>query len=109
MAKSQITLGKGTNSMAVDTVMIKKAAFTLRALNNTLRQQMIKILKEKKEICVTDIYKKMQIEQSVASQHLAILRREKIVSTRRDGKTIYYSINGERMTEIIAFVDSMLG
>ena len=40
------------------------------------------------------------MEQSVASQHLAILRRAGVVTTERDGKFIFYSLNVERIREI---------
>ena len=49
---------------------------------------------------VTDIYIKLRLEQSVASQHLAILRRAGVVATDRQGKFIYYSLNKERLVEI---------
>ena len=41
---------------------------------------------------VTDIYVKLRLEQSVASQHLAILRKAGVVQTERDGKFIFYSL-----------------
>ncbi|MFN7278812.1 MAG: ArsR/SmtB family transcription factor, partial [bacterium] len=48
------------------------------------------------------------LEQSVASQHLAILRRAGIVKAERDGKFIYYRINEERVLRINEFVDTLL-
>ncbi|HBU64495.1 MAG TPA: transcriptional regulator, partial [Alcanivorax sp.] len=39
--------------------------------------------------------------QSVVSQHLAVLRRDDLVQTRRDAQTIYYSLRGTRATRII--------
>jgi DNA-binding transcriptional ArsR family regulator len=52
---------------------------------------------------------KLRLEQSVASQHLAILRRAGIVSTTRDGKFIYYSVNYQRLAEVVRFVESLVG
>jgi DNA-binding transcriptional ArsR family regulator len=46
------------------------------------------------------VYAKLKIEQSVASQHLAILRNANIVVTEREGKFIYYTINKQRLAEI---------
>ena len=46
---------------------------------------------------------RLRLEQSVASQHLAILRKAGIVSTQRDGKFIYYSVNFKRLEEIDTF------
>ncbi len=88
---------------------LKKAALVLRALNHKLRQQMIKLIEDEGKLKVTDIYVQMRLEQSVASQHLAILRLAGIVSTERDGKFIYYTINRKRMEEISKFVDDLVG
>jgi DNA-binding transcriptional ArsR family regulator len=81
----------------------------LRAINHKLRQQIIKLLEEHKKMTVTEIYVKLRLEQSVASQHLAILRRAGIVVTDREGKFIYYSLNVNRIAEITGFVEDMLG
>ncbi|MCL4132917.1 UNVERIFIED_CONTAM: hypothetical protein GTU68_015212 [Idotea baltica] len=58
---------------------------------------------------VTDIYIKLRLEQSVASQHLAILRRAGVVITERQGKFIYYSLNNERLDQISKLVEDLAG
>jgi DNA-binding transcriptional ArsR family regulator len=50
----------------------------------------------------------LRLEQSVASQHLAILRRAGIVKTQRDGKFIYYVIHHDRLGEIMKCVDELI-
>lgn len=96
------------NNLKIDFHLTKKASLILRALNHKLRQQMLKLLDEHKRMTVTEIYVKLRLEQSVASQHLAILRRAGIVATSRDGKFIYYSVNFPRMKEIVHFVEELL-
>jgi ArsR family transcriptional regulator, virulence genes transcriptional regulator len=91
----------------VDFVNLKKAAMILRALNHKLRQQIVKLVDENKKLTVTEIYVKLRLEQSVASQHLAILRRAGIVKTTRDGKFIYYSVNSTRIDDIMKCVHSL--
>jgi DNA-binding transcriptional ArsR family regulator len=91
----------------VDFVNLKKAAMILRALNHKLRQQIVKLIDENKKLTVTEIYIKLRLEQSVASQHLAILRRAGIVKTTRDGKFIYYSVNTVRIDDIMKCVHSL--
>jgi DNA-binding transcriptional ArsR family regulator len=88
---------------------LKKAALVLRALNHKLRQQLLKLIEEEKKITVTEIYVRLRLEQSVASQHLAILRKASIVTTQRDGKFIYYSVNFKRLEEIDTFVKQLVG
>jgi ArsR family transcriptional regulator, virulence genes transcriptional regulator len=91
---------KEDNEVKIDFFQVKKAALILRAINHKLRQQMLLLLVDQKKMTVTEMYVQLRLEQSVASQHLAILRRAGIVQTVRDGKFIYYSINIERMAVI---------
>lgn len=88
---------------------LKKAALVLRSLNHKLRQQILALIETEKKITVTEIYVRMRLEQSVASQHLAILRRAGIVTTQRDGKFIYYTVNYKRIDEINQFVQDLVG
>ncbi len=93
----------------IDYHNIKKAALVLRSLNHKLRQQIIKTIFESEKLTVTQLYVKLRLEQSVASQHLAILRKAGIVKTERDGKFIFYSINPLRIESINDFVKKLIG
>ncbi len=94
--------------LKIDYHAVKKAALILRSINHKLRQQIVQLIDEHGQMTVTEIYIKLRLEQSVASQHLAILRRTQIVKTTRDGKFIHYSINHDRLNEIDRFVADML-
>ncbi len=104
-----LTLTHGKAKIKINFLETKKAAMILRALNHPLRQKMLKLLDDKKKITVTEVYVKLHLEQSVASQHLAILRRANIVTTVRDGKYIYYSANYERIEEVLKFANELVG
>lgn len=93
----------------IDSYNIKKAAMILRALNHQLRQQMIKIIHENKMLTVTQLYIKLRLEQTVASQHLAVLRKAGIVSTERRGKYIYYTLNYSRLSAISELAKNLVG
>ncbi len=99
--------GNGT-TVKVDLLNTKKAALILRAVNHKLRQQMLKLIDENKKMTVTQLYLKLRLEQSVASQHLAILRKAALVKTVRNGKFIYYSINAERLESLNEFAKNLL-
>lgn len=106
------TQGQGAeneNLPDIDYHNVKKASLVLRALNHKLRQQVIKTIHENKRLTVTELYVKLRLEQSVASQHLAILRKAGIVTTKRDGKFIFYTINFSRIDAINLFVKSLVG
>lgn len=96
------------NVLKINYHNLKKGALVLRALNHKLRQQILALIETEKKITVTEIYVRMRLEQSVASQHLAILRRAGIVTTQRDGKFIYYTVNHKRITEITSVVDDLV-
>src|SRR5580765_1028883 len=96
-------------ALKVDLLNVKKASLILRAINHKLRQQILKLIDEQGRITVTEIYVKLRLEQSVASQHLAILRKAGFVRTERDGKFIYYSVSSERLEELNKFVKDLVG
>ena len=99
---------EGAALLKVDLLNVKKAALVLRAINHKLRQQILKQIDEQGKMTVTELYVKLRLEQSVASQHLAILRKAGFVKTERDGKFIYYSVNADRMRELNQFVEELL-
>lgn len=99
--------GSGKEQIKLDYVVLKKAAMALRAINHKLRQTMVTLLDSSKRLTVTEIYTKLRLEQSVASQHLAILRRSGIVKTEREGKFIFYSVNKPRIAEISRLIEEL--
>ena len=108
--REQDIAGSAKNSpINLDYNALKKSALVLRALNHKLRQQLLKLIEDEKKITVTEIYVRLRLEQSVASQHLAILRKAGIVNTERDGKFIFYTVNYKRIDEISQFVKDLVG
>lgn len=91
---------KGRKKTQLDYTRLRKVVLVLRALNHELRHKIIELLHKNDELPVTQIYQQLRMEQSVASQHLAILRRAGVVGTERRGKYIFYSLNEERIDEV---------
>ena len=100
--------GHNGDIVNVDFLQVKKSSLILRALNHKLRQQILKLLEEQMKLTVTEMYIQLRLEQSVASQHLAILRRAGIVKTQREGKFIYYLLNHERIVDISGCVVELI-
>lgn len=102
--ESQVVLTQNqkekSDPVKLDHAVLRRSVLVLRAINHDLRQQIIKLLDDNKKMTVTEIYVKLRLEQSVASQHLALLRRAGVFVTERDGKFIYYSVDKERIAEI---------
>ncbi len=87
--------------LELDVVKLEMAANRLRALAHPMRIAVIELLQEKEKLSVTEIYKKLKIEQAAASHHLNILKGKGILASKRDGKKIYYSLRSKSLTQII--------
>lgn len=94
--------------LRIDFQVLRKSVLVLRAVNHKLRQEMIRLINQEGKMTVTELYVKLRLEQSVASQHLALLRRAGVVITSRDGKFIYYSVDHERMDEIARLLEELI-
>lgn len=77
-----------------------RAATLLRLLGNERRLMVLCQLAEG-ELSVSDIQSRIGLSQSALSQHLALLREEGVVGTRRESQTIYYRIVDHSAMRII--------
>lgn len=93
----------------INPVAMRKARKKLRAVDHRLRARILGALDSRGAMTVTELYVAFRIEQSVASQHLAILRRAGLVKTERQGKHIYYSLNRRELDRINALVKELAG
>ena len=71
----------------------KALAALFKTLSEPVRLRIIYLLLEKGEVCVCELVDTLQLSQSVVSRHLAYLRNNSLVSTRREGVWIHYQIN----------------
>ena len=72
----------------------------MKALANEKRLKILYQI-ENREMSVGEIEKKVDLSQSALSQHLAVLREENIVQTRRDAQIIYYGIQDKKIKQIL--------
>jgi ArsR family transcriptional regulator, virulence genes transcriptional regulator len=77
------------------------AALVLKSLSNKWRLLILCQL-VKGETSVGSLERAIGLSQSALSQHLAVLRANKLVRTRRASQTIYYSIAGTEAPAILA-------
>lgn len=78
----------------------RQASEFLRSLGNEHRLMMLCLMTEG-EISVGELAATLGMRQAGASQQLAVLRREGLVKTRRDGQTVYYRLADERIRRVI--------
>ncbi|MEQ9345004.1 MAG: metalloregulator ArsR/SmtB family transcription factor [Thalassospira sp.] len=79
----------------------REAAEFLKTLGNEWRLMILCSLGDA-EKSVGTLENELGIKQSALSQHLARLRREGLVKTRRDAQTIFYSLANRDIMKIIA-------
>ncbi len=65
----------------------------LHALSGPLRLKILYLLHREPELCVCDLADILDESVSAVSHQLRVLRRYDLVKTRRDAKTIFYSLN----------------
>ncbi|WP_447528903.1 ArsR/SmtB family transcription factor [Vreelandella sp. TE19] len=80
---------------------LEAGTLLLKALANEKRLQILCLLTEK-ELSVTQINQQLVLSQSALSQHLAILRRDNLVQTRRSSQTIFYSLKSESAKAVLS-------
>ena len=78
----------------------QKASTLLKAMSNERRLLILCSLAEG-ELSVGQMEQIIDLSQSALSQHLARLRHDGLVATRRDAQTIYYSLKGDAARTLI--------
>ncbi|OGO81544.1 MAG: transcriptional regulator [Chromatiales bacterium RIFOXYA1_FULL_46_5] len=83
-----------------------QAAKLLKAVSNERRLLILCYLLES-ELSVTEMNDKLGLSQSALSQHLAVLRRQKLVKTRKEAQTVFYRINSDEAVALIGLLHKL--
>jgi ArsR family transcriptional regulator len=84
----------------MDAVSESQVAQILKALAHPHRIRIVQAL-EKREHCVHELERRLQIKQSNLSQHLRILRDQGILDCQRRGMIVCYRIHNRRVLDVI--------
>jgi len=79
------------------------AAKWLKAIANPYRLMILCLLLDK-ELSVTELNETVPLRQSALSQHLAVLRAEDLVNTRKSSQVVFYTLKNEQVTEVISIL-----
>jgi DNA-binding transcriptional ArsR family regulator len=85
---------------------LEKAASMLKAIAHPTRISIIGCLEDGQKLTVTEIHKQLKIEQATASHHLGILKDKGVLSSKREGKNIYYFLRHETLKVLLTCVSS---
>jgi DNA-binding transcriptional ArsR family regulator len=89
-----------------DPVYVVKAQF-FRALGHPVRIRILELLSEG-ERTVGDLQALLQLDSSGTSQHLAALRQQGVLESRRAGTSVYYRIRDPRVSQLLAVARQIL-
>jgi DNA-binding transcriptional ArsR family regulator len=89
-----------------DPVYVVKAQL-FRVLGHPLRIRILELLSDR-ERTVGDLQAALSLDSSGASQHLAALRQQGVLESRRAGTSVYYRIRDPRVSELLAVAKEIL-
>ncbi len=87
-------------SMYVDDQLLEKLADLLKIFGDPTRIRILYLLFGQ-EVCVQDIARELSMTQSAISHQLRLLKQAALVKSRREGKTILYSLADSHVETII--------
>ena len=91
--------------MAQSTVDLTRTVQRLRALSDPTRLEIIALLKPGEQ-CVCELTSALDAAQSRLSFHLKVLKDAGLVTDRRDGPWVYYTLVDEAVDEVATFLTS---
>ena len=90
----------------LNTENLERAATMLKAIAHPLRLLIVGSLEDGNQLTVSEIHKKLGIEQSTASHHLGILKDRGVLASKRAGKNTWYYLKHENLKTILSCVSN---
>lgn len=94
------------NRTAQPPIYALKAEF-FRALGHPVRVRMLQLLRDG-EMSVGGLQADLDLDSSGTSQHLAALRKQGLVTSRKDGTSVYYSVKDERTLTLLQLAKEII-
>lgn len=79
----------------------------LKALNDSTRLMIIKIIYSAHSICACKILEELNITQGTLSHHMKVLEKAGFVTCVRDGKWCHYTLNKSKINDIILYLNNL--
>jgi DNA-binding transcriptional ArsR family regulator len=70
-----------------------------RVLGDETRQQILRLLIDRQELCVSDIVEVVDVAQPTISHHLNVLRQMGLVTRRKQGRQVFYSVDHDYVVD----------
>ncbi len=85
---------------------LERIAFILKTVAHPMRLGIVHLLEQHPKLSVKEICERLDIEQSLASHHLQNMRIKGILSAKRDGKNMMYSLKERDVSLIIECLEN---
>ena len=96
--------GPSTSDFAVQA---SEAVALLKAMSNESRLLVLCHLSESGELSVGNLVERVGLSQSALSQHLAKLREEGLVDTRKEAQTVFYRVRDPKAEQLLALLHDL--
>lgn len=93
--------GNGVPVQLPDPLVCARTAAIFRALGDVSRLSLLSLLAQR-EMCVSELTESLSDNLPAISQRLKLLRSERIVRSRRQGKHVYYSLADNHIAQLIS-------
>lgn len=80
----------------------------MKALANKYRLKIVDTLGENLKMCVSDLVKELELNQSSVSKHLNILKTAGVVKSQKDGLKVYYSLKTPCIINYFVCIDNVI-
>ena len=89
-----------------NTEMLEKIAYILKTVAHPVRLGIVQLLGTNSKLSVNEICEKLETEQSLTSHHLTGMKLKGILTSKREGKNIYYSLKEKDITNIFKCLEN---
>src|SRR5262245_26553628 len=76
-------------------------AGVFQALAHPTRIAIVELLRDEREVSVNRLHEQLGLEQANVSQHLAVLRGKQLVTSRKDGNQVFYSLRDPILGKVL--------
>lgn len=83
---------------------MKKAAQLFKALGDDNRLRIVRHIAQQEEVCACKLLDELSISQPTLSHHMRLLRDSGLVTARKEGRWMHYSLNKECFDEAMRFM-----
>jgi ArsR family transcriptional regulator, virulence genes transcriptional regulator len=87
--------------------MIKLQSELCKTFTNPFRMQIIKLL-YKKEMQASELIQATEMSKANLSQHMAILVKNGIVDSKKEGRTVYYSLSDPKIRQACSIMQDIM-